>query len=162
MIIARLITSLAIAALPAAALADSSGVSLQGPSAGEASGASTGTLNTLQPANSSGGLQTTGTDGVSQSPDQSALQNNAGDQAKLLVLGDSDGTPQKLDADSPSAALYIGGIVLTLLIVSGAVVWLARHDLQRTQTAAPAPIDKPKERPKAKKPAKKRKNKAKS
>ncbi len=70
--------------------------------------------NLLQPASKSDGesLQSTGTNGVTQSPDQSALQRPASaDDAKLFISGDVD---TEEDAD--------GGLLLTWAVISSLVL----------------------------------------
>ncbi len=165
MIIARILASVAFAALPLTALADVSGSSLQGPSSTQSNGSSTGTLNTLQPASPSSGLQVTGTDGVGQSPDQSALQSNAGDQAKLLVQGDRDGSPQNLSGNSLSVYLDILGIIAVLVGVISLVRILVRYDQRHGTTPAGTTVTQHtsgSQAQKSTKATKKRKRKAKS
>lgn len=85
----------------------------------------------LQPASKSDGssLQSTGTGGVTQSPDQSALQRPAtSDEAKLYISGDIDSS----SSEEGGGLLLGSGMVLASILLAGsiglaAVLWMAQN-----------------------------------
>lgn len=136
MFTARLLATLIFIAVPLGALAQAD-ASLLGPAGttNQSGGASTETLNTLQPASPSA-LQTTGGTGSSQTSDQSSLQQPAtGQQAQLFVQGDAQGSgSSQNDTGGTNPLWYQLGILVTIAAVIVFVVAIARRDLARVSS----------------------------
>ncbi len=134
----RLILVALFSAIPVIANAQAAD-GLLGPSSnsnGQSVGpSSTQSSNLLQPASKSDGesLQSTGTNGVTQSPDQSALQRPASaDEAKLFISGDVD-TEDDTGGSSLQTWAVVSGLVLGLVII---IVIVFRKKLRLPQLVA--------------------------
>lgn len=91
--------------------------------------------NLLQPASKSDGdsLQSTGTNGVTQSPDQSALQRPASaDEAKLFISGDVD-TEEDTSETNLKLLAVICALALGVVVV---IVFIFRNKLRLPQLTA--------------------------